>query len=263
MPGSFGINFNNQCIIVTGGNRGIGYAYCREIARAGGNIAMIYRDANDADDAANRVAKEFGVKAKAYRCDVTDVDLVNRTFKQVSDEMGPVTGLIANAGVLNPKPALELTQDDFREVYDVNVFGVFNSARAAAKLWQEKQFRKGSIVITSSIASQIVIQQALNQPMPTAFYNSSKAAVVNLTKGLAAEWASQGIRVNCVSPGFVNTDMNRNMDKKVRDFQASMVPLKRFAEPQEMTGQALLLLSEHASYMTGCEYVVDGGFLVY
>lgn len=263
MSSAFTINFAKQCIVVTGGNRGIGYAYTRAIASAGGNVAVIYRSSKDAEDVANKIAKEFGIKSKAYKCDVSDAELVNKTFLQINDEMGPITGLIANAGVSVVKPALELTHEDFSKVYDVNVFGVFNTARAAAKLWAEKGYKKGSIVITASMSSHIINQSALNQPLTQVFYNSSKAAVSNLAKGLAAEWASQGIRVNAISPGYVNTDQTGHMDKNIRDFQASGVPLKRFAEPEEMTGQALLLLSDYASYMTGGEYFVDGGQLIW
>ncbi|KAF8064850.1 NADP-dependent mannitol dehydrogenase MtDH [Lyophyllum atratum] len=263
MSAAFTINFAKQCIVVTGGNRGIGYAYSRAIAQAGGNVAVIYRSSPNAEEVASKIGQEFGVKAKAYKCDVSDTDLVNKTLKQINDEMGPITGLIANAGVSVPKPALDLTHEDFRKVYDVNVFGVFNTARATAKLWMDQNYKKGSIVITSSMSSQIINQSALNQPLTQVFYNSSKAAVSNLTKGLAAEWASHGIRVNAVCPGYVNTDQTGHMEKKVRDFQASALPMRRFAEPHEMTGQALLLLSEHASYMTGGEYFVDGGQLIW
>ncbi|KAF8075340.1 NADP-dependent mannitol dehydrogenase MtDH [Lyophyllum atratum] len=260
---SFGINFSKQCIVVTGGNRGIGYEYSRAIAKAGGNVALIYRTSKDAPDVANKIAKEFNVSAKAYQCDVTDTERINQILKQINDEMGPVTGLIANAGIAVVKPAVDLTHEDFRNVYDVNVFGVFNTSRAMAKLWMEKKFKKGSIVITSSISGHIINQAALNEPMTMVFYNSSKAAVTNLTKGLAAEWVSHGIRVNALSPGYVNTDMTGSMDKKAREFQASGIPMKRFGEPKEMAGQAMLLLSEHASYMTGGEYVVDGGQLIW
>ncbi|KAG6835253.1 hypothetical protein H0H93_003440 [Arthromyces matolae] len=271
MSSALTITFAKQCIVVTGGNRGIGYAFTRAIAAAGGNVAVIYRSSKDAPEVAEKVAKEFGVKAKAYQCDVSDTNSVDTIFKKINDEMGPITGLIANAGVSVPKPAFELTREDFNHVYDVNVFGVFNTARAAAKLltedlerfWKEKNFKKGSIVITSSMSSQIINQAALNKPLMQVFYNSSKAAVSNLTKGLASEWAPFGIRVNAISPGYVNTDQTSHMDKKVRDFQASAIPLGRFAEPHEMTGQALLLLSEHATYMTGGEYFVDGGQLIW
>jgi NAD(P)-dependent dehydrogenase (short-subunit alcohol dehydrogenase family) len=259
---AFSIDFGGKCIVITGGNRGIGYAYTRAVAQAGGNIAVIFRASKDAEEVTEKVAKEFGVKAKAYKCDVTDTDLVNSTMKLINKEMGPITGLIANAGVSVVKPALELTHDDFRKVYDVNVFGVFNTARAVTKLWLDEK-SKGSIVITSSMSSQIINQSALNQPLTQVWYNSSKAAVGNLTKGLAAEWAKHGIRVNAVAPGYTTTDQTSNMDKKVRDYQAAALPLGRFAEPHEMTGQALLLLSDHGSYMTGCEYYIDGGQLIW
>ncbi|KII91876.1 hypothetical protein PLICRDRAFT_38749 [Plicaturopsis crispa FD-325 SS-3] len=258
----FLIDFAGKCIVVTGGNRGIGLAYSEAVAKAGASVAILYRSSKDAEDVAKNIAKKFGTKTKAYKCDVSDADLVTQTFETINKELGPITGLIANAGVSVVKPALELTTEDFNKVYTVNVLGVFNSARAAAKLWTDHQY-KGSIVITSSMSSRIINQLAPNQPLTQVFYNSSKAAVSSLTKGLAAEWAPQGIRVNAVSPGYVNTDQTAGMEKKIRDFQANGVPLGRFAEPDEMTGQAILLLSDHASYMTGGEYLVDGGQLIW
>jgi len=258
----FSINFSKKCIVVTGGNRGIGYAYSRAVAQAGANVAIIYRSSKDAEEIASKIGKEFSVKTKAYKCDVSDTDQVNNTMKQIDSELGPIHGLIANAGVSVVKPALELTHEDFKTVYDVNVFGVFNTSRAVAKLWKERK-QGGSIVITSSMSSQIINTTGEATPLTQVFYNSSKAAVSNLTKGLAAEWAVDGIRVNAVSPGYVATDQTAHMDKKIRDFQAKGLPLKRFAEPHEMTGQALLLLSEYATYMTGGEYFVDGGQLIY
>ncbi|KAJ8519096.1 hypothetical protein ONZ45_g3912 [Pleurotus djamor] len=259
----FSINFSKKCIVVTGGNRGIGFAFTQAVAKAGANVAIIYRSASDADSVAAKVASEYDVNVKAYKCDVSDTDLVNSTFKKIDSEMGPITGLIANAGVSVVKPAFELTHADFSKVYDVNVFGVFNTARAAAKLWVDRKYDGGSIVITASMSSQIINQSAANAPLTQVFYNSSKAAVSNLTKGLAAEWAQYGIRVNALSPGYVNTDQTSHMDGAIRGHQASNIPLKRFAEPQEMTGQAILLLSEYASYMTGGEYFIDGGQLIW
>ncbi|KJA21367.1 hypothetical protein HYPSUDRAFT_140766 [Hypholoma sublateritium FD-334 SS-4] len=129
----FTISFSKKCIVVTGGNRGIGYAFTRAAASAGANVAVIYRSSKDAEEVTEKVGKEFGVKTKAYRCDVSNTVLVNETFKKINNEMGPISGLIANAGISVVKPAMDLTADDFHTVYDVNVFGVFNTARAAAK----------------------------------------------------------------------------------------------------------------------------------
>ena len=258
----FNIDFSGKCIIVTGGNRGIGAAFSRACASAGAKVAIIYRSSKDADEVAEKISKEYNVPVKAYQCDVSDGDQVIKMFNQIDKEFGPVTGMIANAGVAYVKPAIDLTAEDFQKIYNVNVLGVFNAARAAAKMWMSRQ-TGGSIVVTSSMSSQLINQQGPNQPLTQVFYNSSKAALSNLAKGLASEWAPHGIRVNALSPGYVNTDQTSHMDEKIRNYQASNVPLRRFAEPHEMAGQAILLLSDHASYMTGGEYFIDGGQLIW
>ncbi|PCH37430.1 putative NADP-dependent mannitol dehydrogenase [Wolfiporia cocos MD-104 SS10] len=259
----FSIDFTGKCIIVTGGNRGIGRAISEACAQAGARVAVIYRGSKDATKVAETIGKENGVECKAYQCDVSDAELVTKTFKQINDEMGPVTGLVANAGVSVVKPALELTKDDFEKVYSVNVFGVFNAARAVAKLWIDTKYQGGSIVITSSMSSRIINQVDKGKPLTQVFYNSSKAAVSNLTMGLAAEWAQYHIRVNAVAPGYVETDQTSGMEESIRTYQAAGLPLGRFSRPHEMAPQALLLLSDHASYMTGQEYFVDGGQLIF
>ncbi|KAI0922682.1 putative NADP-dependent mannitol dehydrogenase [Taiwanofungus camphoratus] len=259
----FSIDFASKCIIVTGGNRGIGRAISEACAQAGARVAIIFRGSKDAPQVADEIRKEYGVQCKAFQCDVSDAELVTKTFKQINEEMGPVKGLVANAGVSIVKPALELSKEDFDKVYTVNVLGVFNAARAAAQLWVDSKAQGGSIVITSSMSSQIINQVATGKPLTQIFYNSSKAAVSNLTKGLAAEWAQYGIRVNALAPGYVETDQTSGMEKSIRDYQADHLPLGRFSKPHEMAPQVLLLLSDHATYMTGQEYFVDGGQLVY
>jgi len=259
----FTIDLSGKCVVVTGGNRGIGQAFSRAVAAAGGRVAIIYRGSKEAEEIAEKIGKEFGIKAKAYQCDVSDAEHVDKTFEKIDDELGPITGVVANAGVSVVKPAVDLTSDDFGKVFNVNVLGVFNTARAAARLWINRKYDGGSIVVTSSMSSQIINQTGPNQALTQVFYNSSKGAVSNLCKGLAAEWAPHKIRVNAVSPGYVNTDQTSGMDKQVREHQAKGLPLGRFAEPHEMAGQTLLLLSDHASYMTGGEYFVDGGQLIW
>jgi hypothetical protein len=175
------------------------------------------------------------------------------------------TRLRQNAGVSVVKPALELTSADFNKVFTTNVLGVFNAARAAAKLFISRESKAnsgsgtgGSIVVISSMSSQIYNLAGPGKPLTQAFYNSSKGAASALVRGLAAEWAEHGIRVNALSPGYVDTDQTRDMPQETKDFQAQGVPLGRFAKPEEMAGIALLLLSDAASYMTGGEYFVDG-----
>ncbi|KZV71201.1 NADP-dependent mannitol dehydrogenase [Peniophora sp. CONT] len=253
----FAIDFVGKCVVVTGGNRGIGLAMSHAAAQAGANVAVIYRGSKDAPEVAEGIAKQYGVKAKAYQCDVSDADAVTKTFSAVDKEIGPITGLVANAGVSVVKPAVELTTEDFNKVFTVNVLGVFNSARAAAKLWQERK-HGGSIVVVSSMSSQIYNSAGVGKPLTQVFYNASKGAASNMVKGLAAEWAPHGIRVNALSPGFVATDQTSGMPQDVRDYQASQTLIGRFAKPEEMSSLAILLLSDRASYMTATEYFVDG-----
>lgn len=257
------IDFSEKCTIVTGGNRGIGLGYSRALAMAGSRVAIIYKSNPDAPKVAKELQEKYKVKVQAYKCDVTNAEQAVETFARIDKELGPVTGLVANAGVSAVKPAFDLTTEDFNKVYNVNVLGVFNSAVAAAKLWRGKDLKNLSIVITSSMSSQIINQAATNEPLTQVFYNSSKAAVSNLTKGLAAEWAPHNIRVNAVSPGYVETDQTRDLPKDVIDYERQHIPLRKFARPEQISGQALFLLSEHASYMTGGEYFVDGGQLIW
>ncbi|KAF8505028.1 NADP-dependent mannitol dehydrogenase [Hysterangium stoloniferum] len=261
----FTLDYTNKNFVVTGGNRGIGLAISRALVNAGGNVAIIYRTSKDAPSVAEKLAKEFGVTVKAYQADVSDLKRVREIFSQIDQDFGTIHGVVANAGVAIVKPALEIEgREEFDFMYDTNVLGVFNAAQTAAKSWIAKGFKEGSIVVVSSMSSQIYNQSGLCQPLTHVFYNSSKAAVSSLAKALAAEWAHHSIRVNIVSPGYVATEQSGVHPPEVRKFQAASVPLGRYSEPREHTAQVLLLLSpEFSSYTTGSEVFIDGGFLIY
>lgn len=257
------IDLSGGTVVVTGGNRGIGLAISEAVANAGANVAILYHSHPKAQEAAENVAKKFGTKVKAYQCDVSDAKLVKSTIEKIEGDLGtPITGLAANAGVSVVKPALELTPDDFQKVFSANVLGAFNSCQAVAQYWVERKM-KGSIIVTSSMSSEIYNQSGTNQPLTQIFYNASKGAATNMVKGLAAEWAPYGIRVNALEPGFCNTEQTSGMDPKIREWQASSVPLKRFSEPHEQGEPAVLLLSDKSSYMTGTILRPDGGFTIY
>lgn len=206
-----------------------GLAISEAVANAGANVAILYHSHPKAQEAAENVAKKFGTKVKAYQCDVSDAKLVKSTIEKIEGDLGtPITGLAANAGVSVVKPALELTPEDFNKVFSANVLGAFNSCQAVAQYWVERKM-KGSIIVTSSMSSevsqfrafspssrlgnshrsrlsptfqpQIYNQSGLNQPLTQIFYNASKGAATNMVKGLAAEWAPYGIRVNALEPG--------------------------------------------------------------
>ena len=247
----------------TGGNRGIGLALSQAVAEAGSQVAIIYRSATDADQIASKLSKQYNVPVKAFQCDVTDQEKVKSVVKKINEEFGPVTGLVANAGVAELRPALELTRADFDKIYNVNVYGVFNTCQAVAQNWVDRKFDKGSIVIVSSMSGHIYNQSAPNKALTQVFYNSSKAAVTHLGKCLAGEWAQHKIRVNIISPGYVNTDQTKDHPQEIKDYQCNTTPLGRFSDPLEQAGQAVFLLSDKASYITGTDVLIDGGFHIW
>jgi len=253
----FSIDFENQVVVVTGGNRGLGLGISEALLNANATVAMIYNSAKDAEEVAADLAKKYNGKVQAYQCNVGDSDKVKSTFAQIEKDLGPIHAVAANSGISVVKPALELTSEDFKKVFDVNVLGVFNTAQAAADLWIKRK-QQGSIVVVSSMSDTIV-----NSPITQVFYNSSKGAVSNLSRCLAAEWAPHGIRVNNLNPGFIKTDQTNHMDPALKDNQCKEVPLGRFSEVYEQAAPCVFLLSKYSSYTTGSSNYVDGGYLVW
>ncbi|GAA5844767.1 hypothetical protein JCM3766R1_005270 [Sporobolomyces carnicolor] len=253
----FTIDFEGKVVVVTGGNRGLGLGISEALLNANATVAMIYNSAKDAEEVAADLAKKYNKTVKAYQCNVGDSDKVKSTFAQIEKDLGEIHAVAANSGISVVKPALELTADDFKKVFDVNVLGVFNTAQAAADLWIKRK-QQGSIVVVSSMSDTIV-----NSPITQVFYNSSKGAVSNLSRCLAAEWAPHGIRVNNLNPGFIKTDQTNHMDANLRENQCKEVPLGRFSEVYEQAAPAVFLLSQYSSYTTGSSNYVDGGYLIW
>ncbi|KAK4685684.1 hypothetical protein P7C73_g4456, partial [Tremellales sp. Uapishka_1] len=250
------IDLSGKTIIVSGGNRGIGQAISHQCAQAGAHVAILYRSSEDAPEIAKGIAEKYDVRCQAFKCDVSDQKQIHDLVRQIYHDLGPVGGMICNAGVLVSKPAMEMTKEDFDEQFHTNVWGVFNCAQAAASLWKEHDYKDGRIVFVSSVAATIV-----NRDGNACFYSPTKGALSMLSKSLAVEWADQGILVNNISPGFVDTDMNASItqDADKKKEVESRIPLKRFSNPDEQAGMAVFLLSEYATYATGTEMILDGG----
>jgi len=241
--------------VVTGGNRGLGRAFAHALGEAGAAVAVVARD----DSASARVLDELagkGVTAAAYTADVTDRAALAEVDERIAQELGPVDVLVNNAGTCIHRPALEVTEGQWREVIDVNLTGVWNGCQIFGAGMVARG--DGVIVNVGSISGEIV-----NRPQWQPAYNASKAGVHHLTKSLAAEWAPLGVRVNAVAPGYVRTDMTP-IDRP--EFAARWIgdtPQQRAALPEEIAPAVLFLASPASGFMTGAVLVIDGGYTAF
>ncbi|GAB3762695.1 SDR family NAD(P)-dependent oxidoreductase [Microlunatus parietis] len=239
--------------LVTGGNRGLGLAFARGLAEAGAEVVITARDQARNEEAAATLRDE------GHPVQVVTGDLVTDAERIVTESAAALGGLdivINNAGIAIHRPTFEVPQSEFDTVLDLNLKSVWTTSIAAARIMKESG--GGSIVNVGSISSIIV-----NRPQWQASYNASKAAVHQLTKSLAAEWAPYGIRVNAVAPGYVKTDM-APVDRP--EFKARWIDdsvQQRYAMPEEIAPTVVYLASDAAAFMTGSVVVIDGGYTVY
>ena len=247
-------SLKNKVALVTGGNQGIGKVVSKYLADAGADIVIV--DLNDATAVAAAIAEEFGVRAAAYVCDVTDQAGIEAVVAEAAAKMGTLDILFNNAGIAFHKAALDLQPGEWEKIINVNLNGVFYVAKAFAN-YLVANGKGGSIINTASMSGTIV-----NIPQEQASYNASKAAVVHLTKSLAVEWAPKGIRVNCISPGYIATEMLQFMRQDWKEFWASMIPFKRLGKPEELAGAVIYLASDASTYTSGSEMIIDGCFTI-
>ncbi|MFD3516748.1 SDR family oxidoreductase [Streptomyces sp. NPDC058657] len=239
--------------LVTGGSRGIGAATCLRLAADGHDVALAYvRDDAAAEETAAGV-RAAGARCAVVRADTSDEADVERLFDTVAAELGPLTGLVNNAGVTGKLSRLaDATTEDLRRVLDVNVFGTLLCCRRAAR--DMAAHGGGAIVNVSSGAA------TLGSPGEYVHYAASKAAVDTLTLGLSKELGPDGIRVNGVAPGLTDTDMHATMGDPDRPARmAPGIPLRRAADPSEVAAGIAWLLSPEASYTTGTVLRIAGG----
>jgi NAD(P)-dependent dehydrogenase (short-subunit alcohol dehydrogenase family) len=243
--------FCDEVAVVTGAGSGIGAAAARSLAAAGARIVCTDIRGEAAEDVASDIRGQGG-NATALALDVADEAAVERAFATAA-EFGRIAALVNCAGISKRKPALEIAREDWDTVNAVNVTGTFLCARAAAR----RMTGGGAIV---NIASVLGFSGGL---YPNVAYQTSKGAVVNLTRALAKEWAQLGIRVNGVAPGWIETPFitNASENPEVRRTIESAIPLGRLGKTGEVTGAILFLASAASSYMTGQTIIIDGGFL--
>ena len=242
--------------LVTGGGTGIGKALAIGFAEAGADVAICGRTQATLDEAAAAI-EATGQRALALTADVTKADEVDSLVDRIVDAWGRVDIACNNAGVNNWVDAAEMSEEDWDWIYDTNVKGAFLCSQAEARVMIGSG--SGSIINLASISARIT-----NRPQPQSHYNSSKAALVQLSKSMAAEWAPHGVRVNSLSPGYTRTEMaDAPRTREAQPIWNRDTPLGRMAEVEELQGAAVFLASDAASYVTGHDLIVDGGFTVW
>jgi NAD(P)-dependent dehydrogenase (short-subunit alcohol dehydrogenase family) len=241
--------------LVTGGNRGLGLAFVRALAECGAQVAFAARDSARSADAVAQLEHD-GVTAHAIQADLLVDDDVERCIDEAVAALGGLDILVNNAGACFHRSAWEAHADEWDEVFDLNVRALWKCSIAAGR--QMRTTGGGSIVNIGSISALIV-----NRPQHQAAYNASKAAVHQLTKSLAAEWASDDIRVNAVAPGYVKTEMAPVDRPELRRMWIEDAPQQRYATPEEIAPSVVYLASDAAAFVTGSVLVIDGGYTVY
>ncbi len=238
---------------ITGAARGIGKCIAEAYADLGADIAIVEVDIEEAEKTAAYISTRYGVKCIAIQCDVTCEKSVDEMIATYEKEFDRIDFAVNNAGIANVVPAEEISAADFRKVIDVNLNGVFFTAQAAGKL-MIKRGTKGAIVNTASMSGHII-----NRPQTIANYCASKGGVILLTKALAVEWAKYGIRVNCVSPGYIATELVATM-KDMHPIWLKDIPADRLGMPEDLVGAYVYLASDASRYATGTDLAVDGGY---
>ncbi len=247
------MDFNDKTVIVTGGSQGIGRAICLGFSKAGAKVFIL--DVNEAGAAsvAEEIEKEGGF-ARVYGTDVSNYGDVQKNMASILKETGRIDVLVNNAGIVDNRNFIELDEKDFDRVISINLKGVFNTCRHVLPIMMKQ--RHGKIVNIASIAGKVG-----GGIFGNTVYGTSKAGVIAMTKGLAREGGPYGINVNAICPGPVNTQMIADFKGEARANFLKGVPLRRFAEAEDIANVAMFLASDGARHVSGEITDVDGGIM--
>jgi NAD(P)-dependent dehydrogenase (short-subunit alcohol dehydrogenase family) len=245
-----------QVAVVTGGARGLGNSMARALARQGVDVGLV--DLLDqVHESAEQLAADHGVRSVGAIADVTSAEDVAAAFARIAGELGTPSLLVNAAGITIWGDSLEVEAGTWRKVIDINLTGTFLCCQALGRACRDDG-HGGAIVNVSSMSGRVV-----NVPQHQASYNASKAAVDQLTKSLAVEWAELGVRVNAVAPGYFLSDMTRQFTEanpELAEQWRGMIPVGRMGEPADLDGLVTLLCSSASAYLTGQSIVIDGAY---
>lgn len=243
----------SKSVLITGAARGIGRACALKFAKEGWNVTACYAHAQQAAQSLGEEIRQLGAQCRCVQADVTDSAAVHRLVLLAQAEFGTPDAVVCNAGVAQQKLFADITEDDWDRMFDVNVKGMYRVIHEVLPQLLDRQ--AGSIVTVSSIWGQTGGSCEVH-------YSASKAAVIGMTKALAKELGLSGIRVNCVAPGVIDTDMNRMHGEAVMQELAEETPLGRNGTPDEVADVIYWLASEQSKFVTGQVLGVNGGFYI-
>ncbi|MBI4720785.1 MAG: 3-oxoacyl-[acyl-carrier-protein] reductase [Chitinivibrionia bacterium] len=246
------MDFNSKTAVVTGAARGIGREVARALLERGTNVAILDVLLEDAAGAADELSR-FGALARPYRCNVASIEDVAETGGRIAQELGGVSFLVNNAGIVRDRLLLRMTPEDWDAVIKVNLTGAFNCAKVFAPGMLKQ--REGRIVNISSVIGLMGNAGQAN-------YAASKAGLLGLTKSLAREFAPRGVTVNAVAPGFIETAMTKGLSSEIRAKMIESIPMRRFGAAADVADVVVFLLSDAAAYITGQVVNCDGGMVM-
>ena len=248
--GTVNFDFKGEIVMVTGGSRGLGLEIAHAFGKAGAKVVITARREQWLSEA-EKILKDEGIAVDVMICDVADAASVEQMVQQTIEKNSKIDVLVNNAGLTWGAPAESMPLERWRQVIDANITGTFLMSQTVGRHMLER--KKGAIVNVASIAGFGGGQ------LNTVGYNASKAAVINLTRAMAVEWATRGIRVNAIAPGLFRTRMSEVLVQRAEAANVPVAPLGRIGKPGELAPMVLFLASEGASYITGQVVAIDGG----
>ena len=248
-------DLTGKAALVTGGARGIGRACAEGLAQFGAAVAIADLHEENLNNTVAEMTEAYEVQVEGMVCDVTKAAEITDMVERVTRVLGKIDILVNSVGIVIWKAAEEMKEEEWRKVIDTNLTGTFLCCREVAK----RMIRAGggAIVNIASMSAHIV-----NRPQDQISYNTSKAGMIHMTRSMAAEWAEDNIRVNTVSPGYTLTEMTQTVPEYHEGWR-ELIPMKRLCEPEELVGGVLYLVSDAASYTTGHDLVIDGGYMLW
>jgi 3-oxoacyl-[acyl-carrier protein] reductase len=247
------IDLTGKAAVVTGASRGIGRAIALGLAAQGADVCFSYRGNADAAEETRRAIEAAGRRAVAHQADVTDPESADGLVKAAIEAFGKVDILVNNAGITRDDLIMRMSVDAWRSVLETNLFGAFYTLKAVTRPMLKA--RAGRIINITSVSGQAGQTGQAN-------YSSAKAGLIGLTKAAARELASRGITVNAVAPGFVLTELTRDLPEDLQSQIVERTPLGRFGTPEEIGHAVCFLASDEAAYITGQVLAVDGGLVM-